>query len=327
MIALSVIVPVFNDVKYIDAAVQSILNQTFNDLELILVNDGSTDGSAEKCRAYEMLDPRVKVVDQANLGVSAARNAGVKISSGMYVGFVDGDDMIEPDMYLLLVNNALANDADISGCDTKIRQATRTAGLSEEEITSVYKHTDALRLNLNGGFRRGVTNKIYKRSMVAAIPFEGHIYEDILYTCRAFIAAGCTVFSTAQKYNYMVRENSVSMNKFNNKYLETVLVSQKIVEMIKVSDETCLPEAREFDVMANLSLLNLLLLAEQGKYAVAYREVVRKLAEYKTFINRSALVRKKHKYAYLLFSLSRRVYRTCMYMYCMATNSDVINRS
>jgi glycosyltransferase involved in cell wall biosynthesis len=326
MIALSIIVPVFNKVKYIDDCINSILNQTFADFELILINDGSTDGSDERCGIYAKLDKRIRFIDQDNMGVSAARNKGILVATGKYIGFVDADDSIEPDMYQLLLNNALANEADISGCGISI-SPSRHKKKQVPDAIGVYNHTEALCSNLKGDFERNVTNKIFRKEIVKACRFEGQIYEDILYLCKAYIAAGTSVFTSAQKYNYLIRDNSVSMNKFNDKYLETTAVSEKIVELVAKTDKYCFPQAQVFDVMANLSLLNLLLLNKEPQYASHYNRVVQKLGRYGSFIQNSGLVRKKHKYAWLLFTLSPALYRVCMYWYCLITNSDVIHRT
>src|SRR4051794_2276705 len=114
--AISIIVPVFNIEAYIGACLDSILNQTFNDLEVILINDGSTDKSGEICSEYSKMDSRIKVINQEFGGVSAARNVGVYAASGEYIGFVDGDDRIDKNMYLELINLCIQTNSDISVC-------------------------------------------------------------------------------------------------------------------------------------------------------------------------------------------------------------------
>ena len=105
MCEISIIITVYNSEKYLNKTIDSVLNQNFKDFELILVNDGSTDSSGEICDNYAKKDKRVKVVHQKNGGVSCARNKGVAISHGKYIGFVDSDDYISEDMYELLHNN------------------------------------------------------------------------------------------------------------------------------------------------------------------------------------------------------------------------------
>ena len=113
---ISVIVPVYNVASYLENCVKSILRQTYNNLEIILVDDGSTDGSGGLCDTLKNLDQRIKVVHKTNGGLSDARNAGMLIATGDYFGFVDSDDSIEPDMFELLLNNLNIYNADVSCC-------------------------------------------------------------------------------------------------------------------------------------------------------------------------------------------------------------------
>lgn len=114
---ISVIVPVYNVRDYLPKCIDSILNQDYGNLELILVDDGSTDGSASIIRDYAARDARITAIFQENRGVSAARNAGLKAASGTYVGFVDGDDWIEPDMYGFLIEKLEQHTADLACCN------------------------------------------------------------------------------------------------------------------------------------------------------------------------------------------------------------------
>lgn len=114
---ISVIVPVYKAEEFLDRCVSSILNQTYKDLELILVDDGSPDGCPEMCDRYALADPRVKVIHKKNGGVSTARNAGLDAATGDYIAFVDSDDWIEPEMYQKMMEAAMAHDCDVVMCD------------------------------------------------------------------------------------------------------------------------------------------------------------------------------------------------------------------
>ena len=113
---LSVIVPVYKAEKHLDRCIESILSQTYGNIELILVDDGSPDACPAMCDSWAGRDWRVRVIHKKNNGASSARNAGLDMASGEYIGFVDADDFIEPDMYETLMKNALENNADRSGC-------------------------------------------------------------------------------------------------------------------------------------------------------------------------------------------------------------------
>lgn len=327
MVALSIIVPVYNKEHYIDECIPSILNQTFTDFELILVNDGSTDESGNKCNYYQQLDNRVVVINQKNGGASAARNTGIQNAHGTYIGFIDSDDTIDKDMYELLINNALKYDADISVCRLQVIFPGKVISPDQGLGPVFLDHEEALSACLKGNLDRSANNKIYKRSVVQHIPFAGNIYEDILYTCKAFLAAQTTVFENVVKYNYLVRDNSASMSAFNPRYIETINVSAEMVNMVLENEPKCAPYAEAFDVVANISLLNLLLLNSKEQYAVHYDRVVNTLKKYTSFLADTKLVSKKHKYAIKAFLLSPKLYTWSMYAYCKLTQAEVIKRT
>ncbi len=328
MKTLSIIVPVYNKERYIDECIQSILNQTFTDFELILVNDGSTDGSLLKCRHYEKLDDRVLIIDQENKGVSFARNIGVSRSNGSYIGFVDSDDTIDLDMYELLVKNALDCDADVSVCRMRVIFPYKSYTPKESLGLSVFNSKDTLSRCLKGEFDFSANNKIYRSDVARQVKFEGRINEDILYLCKIFvIAKRVTVAENIVKYNYILRDSSVSMSKFNLTYMETLTVADKIEKLVLANNAQCLPEAKAFTVTTNLSLLNLILLANQTEYRNHYDKIVNKLRDYSDFISKSNAVRKKHKYAVKFFLFSPSLYKQLMHLYCIITNAEAVKRS
>jgi len=323
---LSIIIPVYNKAAYLGDCIRSVLNQTFTDFELILVNDGSTDTSGDICHEYQAFDDRIIVIDQRNAGVSAARNAGLKRATGDYTGFIDSDDTIEPDMYELLVSNILAHDADISVCRLRTVFPEKTISVPEQAKAAVLNHEQALSACLDGNLDRSANNKIYKLALIRDIFFEGHIYEDILFTCKAFLKAKTIVVQQATKYNYIIRDTSASMSLFNAKYLETIDVSAAIVKLVAVNDEACLIYAQIFDIISNLSLLNLLLLYGKEHYIDAYQRVLANLKAYQSIINGKALS-SKHRYALRLFNFSPQLYSLLMYWYGIITQAEVIKRT
>lgn len=327
MAVLSIIIPVYNKEQYIDGCLTSILNQTFTDFELILVDDGSTDGSQAVCRRFAEADQRIALITKPNGGVSSARNVGLSKASGKYIGFIDSDDAIEPDMYELLIRNAEQHQADISICRLKTIFPDKTVAPAEQKGVVTYQHEQALSLFLKGELDMSANNKIYKAELAKQIQFSGHVYEDISYLSKVFLKAQKLVFENVVKYHYIVRDSSVSVKQFNARYLETIAVSAEIIKMIKAQMPKCLPEAQAFDVTANLSLLNLLLLAGKDVYPQAYQQVISTLKSYDAFIKNSPQVRKKHKLAYRLFSLSPWLYTQAMYAYSVLTGAETTKRT
>jgi len=327
MAYLSIIVPVYNKENYIDDCIKSILSQSFTDFELIIVNDGSTDGSGLKCKKYAAQDSRVVVIDQPNSGVSAARNRGLTMAKGVYTGFVDGDDSIDSDMYEVLVKNARMFEADISACRIRTIFPYKSVSPNETAGPRCYNHHESLVKFFRGDMDMNLNNKIYRTAIARTISFTGHIYEDILFMCKAFLQANSTVFENVVKYNYILRDSSVSMSKFNEKYFETIGVSAEMLALVANEGPDVVSEAKVFDVTTNISLLNLLLLVGKNQYADQYHAVVKRLKEYKYLHRNRGTIRQKHRYALRLFSLSPKLYAGLMYVYCRVTKSEVVKRS
>lgn len=171
-IAVSVIIPCYNVEGYIDACLQSLAGQSLRDLEIICVDDGSTDGTLECLRAWERRDARVRVISQSNAGSAAARNTGLDAACGTYVGFVDSDDLAVPEMYERLYGGAVAHDADVAVCGFETFSDETGEVLERESWSPVAAfHPD----ETADRFRRGsawchcvgaVWNKLYRRSMI-----------------------------------------------------------------------------------------------------------------------------------------------------------------
>ena len=117
MVKVSIIVPVYNSEKYLKKCIESIQKQTLKDMQIILINDGSTDNSLSICKEYQKRDNRIEVIDKANMGVSSARNTGIEAAIGEYIGFVDADDWIEPEMYENMYHQVKQMQADVCMCN------------------------------------------------------------------------------------------------------------------------------------------------------------------------------------------------------------------
>jgi len=213
---VSIIVPVFKTERYLRRCVDSILAQTFSDFECILVNDGSPDNCPAICDEYAVKDSRVVVIHQKNAGVSAARNAGLDIARGEWIGFVDSDDWCDPDMYRVLYDNAVKYDADVSVC--AIREITSDG--KEKEYTKnkikMYNGQKAILRMLSSQISFGVNNfnKLIKQKLLIenGIRFDTAIQqcEDLLLTYEVFKHAEKVVHYCMPYYNYFFHYESVT---------------------------------------------------------------------------------------------------------------------
>ena len=218
---ISVIVPVYNVERYIRQCVESILEQTYADLEIILVDDGSTDGSGSICDEYKLKDDRVVVIHKCNGGLSDARNAGLDIARGEYIGFVDSDDYIEPDMYEVLYKNCERYAADLA---TARFVKFNTQGEDRKNFTEnieVFSREEMLRLFIVGDRRYEITmsvwDRLYKRELISDLRFPvGKCYEDIVFSTKVIEKSKINVYIDRALYHYRLREDSISGEDFND---------------------------------------------------------------------------------------------------------------
>jgi len=223
---ISVIVPIYNVQDYVDACVESIRKQTYKNLEIILVDDGSTDASGEICDKYAELDNRIKVIHKENGGLSDARNAALDICTGDYIGFVDGDDTIDEDMYELLYRNAVSHDADISMCKERLVCGEQVFRQYNEHAVHKYQgFADCIKeLYLGAGLSISVCVKLYKRYLFENVRFlKGKTIEDGYIVCDLLRKDTRMVVQYISKYNYMQRNGSITHKKlYANSMLDLV---------------------------------------------------------------------------------------------------------
>lgn len=213
---ISVIVTAYNIKKYLPRCVESLLAQTYAPMEIILVDDGSTDGTDVICDAYAQNNSQVRVIHKENGGPSSARNAGLKIAKGDYIGYVDGDDWTEPDMYKDMLGACLETGAQIAIC------SYRQVGEGAEESHPTGKvltlsRQEALELYINGDpqyhIYHSVWSKLFDRKVIEDMKFpEGRKSEDIMYTTWALTRASKCVFLDTLYYNYVMDRSGSIMN-------------------------------------------------------------------------------------------------------------------
>lgn len=235
---ISVIVPVYNTAPYLNQCLSSILTQTYSDLEIICINDGSTDESLKILQTIAQNDPRVIVLSQENSGVSAARNAGLEMAHGDYVAFVDSDDELEPDMYETLLNLATDYHADIAHCGyKKIHLDGTEKDVQGTKKLLVQDSWEAAYCLLAGeNFTGGLWNKLYKRELFSDVHFDTSlkINEDVLVNVQVFCKAKKLVFFDVPKYHYFERQgSSCSRTNLLRKKQDCVAAAEKMLELCR----------------------------------------------------------------------------------------------
>ena len=214
---ISIIVPVYNVKDYLEKCLQSICVQTYKNLEIILIDDGSSDGSGELCDLFAQRDGRIKVIHQTNAGQSAARNRGLAVAQGEFLGFVDSDDWIESDMYEFLYRLLKENGADISICSHYRDKGGKSVAKYASGEQFVFTRDEGIRaLAVDKHVRNYMVDKLFKRSLFAGIVFPvNRVFEDLAICYRGFYGAEKVVMQDTPKYHYMIREGSTMQSRYN----------------------------------------------------------------------------------------------------------------
>lgn len=221
---LSIIIPVYNVELYLDKCIESIRNQTLREIEIILVNDGSTDSSGYICKKYAELDSRIKIITKPNGGLSSARNAGIKASKAEYIGFVDGDDYIASDMYKVMYEKAIENNCDIVISQLKQDISNRNYNYMYPEYKKLDREfiIDTLIPNiLSGKNEMFVTNKIYRKSIITKNNLEFKkttIWEDKIFNLELYPYINSMYYIPKQFYTYRVVWGSMVRKYHKDKF-------------------------------------------------------------------------------------------------------------
>lgn len=233
---ISIIIPAYNIQDYLGPTLDSVLSQTYENLEIIVVNDGSADGTSEIINAYAARDSRIKAIHKENGGVTSARLRGVAEATGSYIGFVDGDDLIEPQMYARLYENLKAHDADISHCGYQMVFPSRVDYYYNTGKTVLQQEYQGCTDLLAGGFvEPGLWNKLYRKDLFAGLDEwmdqTIRINEDLLMNFYLFRRAETSVFEDICPYHYVLRKGSAATSRLNiHKLQDPLRVLHRLME-------------------------------------------------------------------------------------------------
>lgn len=222
---ISVIVPVYKVEQYLEKCIDSIINQTYKNLEIILVDDGSPDNCGKICDDYAEKDSRIKVVHKENGGLSDARNAGYEFVNGEYISFIDSDDYIATDFYEILVNTMVKENSDIVECGVvKFCENEDIKTENKNPVVRSFDTVEALEsLVEEKDFHQHVWNKLYKTELVMDVKFEkGKLNEDEFWTYQIFGKAKKVSRISVGLYYYLQRGGSIMGNSYNLRRLDAL---------------------------------------------------------------------------------------------------------
>lgn len=280
---ISVIVPVYKVEPYLDRCVQSIVDQTYTDLEIILVDDGSPDNCPAMCDTWAEKDNRIRVIHKENGGLSDARNAGLAIATGEYIGFVDSDDWISQDYYEQLLTMIQEFKAEIAASDVVWVYSDR-----EERKTRYHKKLfspeEALETVLHGdGFMATAWNKLYKAELIRRFPYPvGKWHEDEFVTYKAMAEAKRLVLCQRVSYYYRQRSGSI-MSSVDERHLDAVDAFLERLSFLEAEYPClyCLEKPRFCVLLTNLYRVTL------KDQTIKAKDIQKRLREYRKKIHYS----------------------------------------
>ncbi len=232
---ISIIIPVYKVEKYLEKCIQSVINQTYENLQIILVDDGSPDNCGKICDEYAKKDHRIEVIHKSNGGLSDARNKGLEIAKGEYIGFVDSDDYIESDMYEVLYNLLKQYNVDVSICNFYTVSQGKIAIKNADNGIKEYNRIEILKeILLDNDIQSYAWNKLYKRELFGEIKYPvGKKYEDIGTTFYLLEKCNKVVVTGKPEYYYINRQGSIVNNVTESTitdYIELIMQRYDYIE-------------------------------------------------------------------------------------------------
>lgn len=303
---VSVIVPVYNIDFFLPECIESILKQTYTQIELILVDDGSTDKSGEICEYYKKKDSRIIVLHKQNGGLSDARNAGIDIAKGNYITFIDGDDTIERNYIDYLVSLLQKYNVDIAACreyrDVKHLIEASTLFLSFEEIMK-YILTDKI-------VTPSAWGKMYSIALFKDIRYpKGMLFEDFATIYKLLYKSGSIVQSNKELYFYRPNPTGIMLSPFNKKCLDIIKVHNEAIEFMEhvLPDYVCLVKARKVRHCLFMLVKCIKSAGDNSKYELLFRNEIN--GNYKCFLNSDFAIKEKLAciLQYISYNLFRRI--------------------
>lgn len=254
---LSIVVPVYNVEQYLSKCIDSILQQTFGDFELILINDGSTDKSGVLCDEYAKKDKRIRTIHQDNAGLSAARNTGIDVAAGEYITFVDSDDWIEPETYAETVEFLQSNQLEVVCFDFYTERNGKKTFRAMYDRNIIFTGNVALNEILKEKIDNSSVDKLYLRSLFDNLRYPvGRVFEDVALTYKVLAKAQKIGYLHKPFYHYVKRKNSIIGTSFSaQKRWDRFLAHQERVRFAEMMNLEAYESCRALAVRQALSVL------------------------------------------------------------------------
>lgn len=309
---VSIIIPIYNVEMYLEKCIDSVLKQTYKNIEIILVNDGSTDNCKKMCDDFSKLDSRIKVFHKENGGLSDARNYGINNATGDYITFIDSDDYVKKDFIEKLYNAITTNKCDIAICGHEDLYPDRIKryAFSEKYVNEkvMGKEETLKHMLYKDGYDVSAWAKLYKRSLFDEVLFpKGRLFEDAATTYKLIILSEKIVYINYIGYEYVIRKNSISNENFNERKLDLILSTNEMCDEI----ENLFPNLKDASirrrVYANFSTLRFMNNVS-NEYDEKIDEIIGTINKYKMNILLDRNTPKRDKCAILSLMFGKKLF-------------------
>ena len=284
---VSIVIPVYNVEEYLKECVESVLCQTYKNLEIILIDDGSTDGSGKLCNFYREIDNRIKVIHKENGGLSDARNKGIEVATGSYLYFLDSDDLIPQNAIAVLVTIARETECDVVMAGLQQFEGYIDKCFLDKKGVEVVTNEEAMkRMFLHEGIGHEACGKLYKSSLWLNMKFPiGKLYED--YACIYNIVASCKMVSIMHQnlYYYRIRQGSIMNTIIKERELQILDVSNQVTKYISEYVPNLKEYAEYLQLVTYLKTMKRIMDVGYNKYISDQKRIISFVNEHKYLIN------------------------------------------
>lgn len=317
---ISVIVPIYNVEKYINKCIDSIIDQTYTNLEIILVDDGSPDNCGKICDEYAQKDERVRVIHKENGGLSDARNAGIDVAKGKYVSFVDSDDYVEQNYIEILYNCIKEYNTNIAIGSHRVIYKNGTIINKETGENSKLPAEKVLeRILYDNGIDLTANAKLYDIKLFESIRYpKGRVFEDAATTYKLIDACQEISFVSKSIYNYAIRGNSITNVKFSKEKMDLVISTKEMCDYIKNKYPNLEKACNRRLMYAYLSTLSQLAKSKE-KFPEEEKEMMRYVKSNRKNVLKDSNVPKRDKMGIISLSFGFKTYKIMWKIYCKIT--------
>ena len=316
---VSIIIPVYNAEKWIKKTLESVIYQTYTELDILVIDDGSTDSSYQICTEFAKADGRITLVHQENAGPSSARNKGLEMAVGEYITFVDADDYLADDYIEYLYKEIINLQVDIASCSQYVAYSYGVRKKADRRKSKKITSAEALKRMLYGkGVTVGPWAKLYRKELWNNVRFpEGLYFEDLATTYKLIDKCKSYGLGYSKKYYYCIHEESVTTSSFNEKQLDMLTAANEVSEYVICNHKKMYNAAIRFKVWAYLSTLNRIYKAAVD-FPKLENQIILEILKNRKYVLLDKNSSVRDKVGVLSLSLNRKLYKEMWNIYIKA---------